>query len=219
MPTRIILVRHGDSHHRAGRLVGGPRGCRGLTLSGQVQSAALGRRLSLELSVPPTSIYCSTLPRAIETVEILADTLGLLEVVQDCDLCTWHTPPEADGRLWAEFRQEHGLEGGGIFRPFEAGNESWSELVSRTGRALEKIAAQHHGETTLIVGHAETVRASLIVFGGLPLALPLDVNIAPASITEWRTDGDPAAWPRPRWMLARLNDHAHLPQPLATPGD
>ncbi len=210
MPTRLILVRHGDSHHRTDRIVGGPRGCRGLTPIGAAQAAALGRRLARESVEPSPELYCSTLPRAIETAEILQGAVGSHEIVEDCDLCTWHTPPEADGRLWAEFKHDHGIAGGGIFRPFEAGNESWSELVSRTGRALEKIAAQHQGETALIVAHAETVRASLVIFGALPLSLPLDVSIAPASITEWHTDGDPAAWPRPRWTLARLNDHAHL---------
>ena len=72
------------------------------------------------------------------------------------------------------------------------------------------IAAHHAGETVLIVAHTETVASSLIVFGCLPLALGFDAQVNPASLTEWVTQGDPAAWPRPRWTLARLNDGAHL---------
>jgi probable phosphoglycerate mutase len=31
MITRLILVQHGASHHKDAGVVGGPRGCRGLT--------------------------------------------------------------------------------------------------------------------------------------------------------------------------------------------
>lgn len=109
-----------------------------------------------------------------------------------------------------EFQQSHKLAGGGAYRPFEEGNESWVELVGRTGRALEQIAARHVGETVVIATHTEVVNSSLIVFGGVPLTPGFDVSVLPASITEWMTDGDPAAWPRPRWTLMRLNDSAHL---------
>ncbi len=97
-----------------------------------------------------------------------------------------------------------------MFRPFEHGNESWSELVGRTGRAMEQIAARHKQQTVVVVTHAETIASSFIVFGGLPLAPGFDMNAANASITEWATDGDPDAWPRPRWMLVRFNDCAHI---------
>jgi probable phosphoglycerate mutase len=208
--TRLILIRHGASHHKADGVVGGPRGCRGLTDEGREQVAALTRRLRRELRTHAAAVYCSVLPRAVETAEILTSALGLADALQDCGLCTWHTPPDADGRPWSEYRRTGSLTGGGLFRPFERGNESWSELLSRTGRALEQIAADHAGQTVLIVAHAETVTSSLIVFGCLPLALGFDVQVAPASLTEWVGEGDPAAWPRPRWTLARLNDGAHL---------
>lgn len=135
--------------------------------------------------------------------------LGLHEVIQDCGLCTWHTPAYADGKLVMEFQREKSLSGGGVYRPFEQGNESWSELVGRTGRALEQIAARHAQQTVVVVAHTETIKSSLIVFEALPLALSFDTNAAPTSITEWTTAGDPEAWPRARWTLERLNDHAH----------
>jgi hypothetical protein len=62
------------------------------------------------------------------------------------------------------------------------------------------------------VAHHETVKSSLIVFGGLPLSPGFDMSVAPASITEWTTTEDPASWPRPRWNLMRFNDCAHLPR-------
>lgn len=212
MQTRLILIRHGASHHKADRVVGGSNGCRGLTDAGRNQASALARRLVRELDQPPTAVYSSVLLRAFETAEILATALGRADVVQDCGLCTWHTPEHADGKLWSEYRREHGLVGGGVFRPFERDNETWSELVARTGQALERISARHKGESVVIVAHAETITSSLIVFGGLPLAPGFDLKIVPTAITEWVTDGDPEAWPRPRWTLVRLNDSAHLSQ-------
>jgi probable phosphoglycerate mutase len=210
METRLMLVRHGASRHMEDGIVGGPRGCRGLTAVGRGQAEHLARRLGTDLQDRPAAVYCSILPRAVETAEILAAALDVPDVIRDCGLCTWHTPPEVDGRPKAEFRREMSVAGGGAYRPFEQGNESWSELVSRTGRALEQISARRVGETVVIVTHAEAVQSSLIVFGGLPLVPGFDMFVAPTSITEWTTNGDAGAWPRPRWTLVRFNDSAHL---------
>lgn len=212
MHTRLILVRHGDSHHKADGIVGGPRGCCGLTDAGRRQAEALGRRLAADLPTPPAAIYCSVLPRAIETAELVAAAIGLETVVQDCGLCTWHTPDYADGMPVTEFQRAHATAGGGPYRPFEEGNESWAELVARAGRSLETIAADHAGRTVVIVTHNEVVKISLIALGGVPLTPSFETAISPASITEWIADGDPGAWPRPRWTLMRLNDGAHLPR-------
>jgi broad specificity phosphatase PhoE len=152
------------------------------------------------------------LPRAIETAEIVATAVGLEDVVQDCGLCTWHAPDYADGMPVIEFQKRHGIAGGGAYRPFEDGNESWAEMVARAGRALETIAAHHAGGTVVIATHNEVVKISLIALGNVPLTPGFETAISPAAITEWITDGDPAAWPRPRWTLMRLNDGAHLPR-------
>lgn len=210
MVTRLILIRHGASRHKVDGIMGGPRGCRGLTDTGRAQGEALTRRLASELLEPPQAVYSSVIPRAIETASILTAMAGWPDVIQHCGLCTWHAPSDADGRPWADYFREHGIEGGGVYRPFQRGNESWSELVGRTGRALEEIAGRHRGQTVVIVTHAEVVTSSLIVFGGLPLALGFDAQVAPVSLTEWTTEGDPEAWPRPRWTLARFNDSVHL---------
>jgi probable phosphoglycerate mutase len=130
METRLILVRHGASHHKDDGVVGGPRGCRGLTAGGRRQAERLAQRLAAELPDDPAAVYCSVLPRAVETAEILAAALARPEFVQDCGLCTWHTPAEADGKQWAEYRRQSRLASGGVFRPFEQGNAnpgaSWS---------------------------------------------------------------------------------------------
>src|SRR3712207_4539444 len=99
MLTQVILIRHGMSHHKIDGVVGGPHGSRGLTPRGCQQTARLAQRLVAEVQQAPATIYCSVLPRAVETAQILAQAWGSLPVVQHCGLCTWHTPPHADGQL------------------------------------------------------------------------------------------------------------------------
>jgi broad specificity phosphatase PhoE len=184
---------------------------RGLTAEGRAQAEALRHRLRREYALErgTLAVYSSVLPRAVETAEFVAAGLrqGADDVIQDCDLCTYHLPAELVP-----------VGGGGVYLPFEQGNESWSDLVNRVGKALSRIAARHSGTTTAIVAHDCVVEASLVVFGALPLLRAFDIAVDYASITEWTTTDDPAAewdaaaspWPPARWRLERLNDTAHL---------
>jgi probable phosphoglycerate mutase len=194
--ARLLLVRHGESDHTL-------RGPEGLTAVGRRQVEELADRLVAE-ERGPVAVYSSTEVRAIETAAVIADRFGVAST-PDCGLCTWHTPPEADGLPAAEFQRRWGIEGGGVFRPFETGNESWAELVLRVSRTLLELAARHRDETVIAVGHTETVGASFAVFGNQPLLRDFDVVVAPASVTEWTADGDPTGWPPPRWTLRRLS--------------
>ena len=149
------------------------------------------------------AVYSSVLRRAVETARPIAAAFGV-EPVTDCGLCTWHMPEHADGVPVERFQAEHALPGGGVYRPFENGNETWAELVVRTGRAIMDIAHRHRGGTAILVGHAETVNSSFHVLGVQPLFRAFDLVVAPASIAEWSTDGDPTAMPPPRWSLHRF---------------
>ncbi len=151
------------------------------------------------------TIYSSPLPRAVETAAAIS-AAGGLPFSQDCGLCTWHTPAEADGLTHAEFSRRLDIAGGGIYRPFQKGNETWAEMVTRTSRTVIDLAHRHRGETVVVVGHAETVEISFNALGLLPLYRPFDLEVAPASITEWVTDQDPTQWPPPRWTLIRFNE-------------
>ncbi|MFI5912005.1 histidine phosphatase family protein [Dactylosporangium sp. NPDC051541] len=204
MPTRLLFVRHGESVHSVEGFVGGPRACRGLTERGREQARAVARRLASELDLtPPAAVYSSTLRRATETAAAIAAALGVRSE-PDCRLCTWHVPDYADGLTHAELRA-HGVAGGGVFRPFERDGETWAELVVRGSRAVLDIAERHEGATAVIIGHSETVEMSFHALGLLPLYRSFDLAVAPGSVTEWRTDGAPTAWPPPRWTLTRFN--------------
>ena len=100
-------MRHGEAECNLNHIIGGPKGCTGLTSLGNHQVAALADRLfeSGELR-QATALYSSVLPRAIETAERLRPVVGpgptaLGPVRQRCDLCELH-PGEADGMEWTE---------------------------------------------------------------------------------------------------------------------
>lgn len=96
MGTRLVLVRHGESVHSVESVVGGARGCKGLTENGHEQARRLAERLAPELAGAPVAVYSSVLRRAVETARPIAAALDTT-VTEDCRLCTWHSPPYADG--------------------------------------------------------------------------------------------------------------------------
>ena len=190
----------------------GPRSCQGLTDLGREQATRLRERLCRSSQITlPVHIYASVVPRAIETAHILAEAFGeeQREIREECGLCSWLVPAPCDGMPVTEFQQNLAAPGGGVFRPFESVSETWAELSARTGRSLWSIAQRHCGETAVVVAHRETVVASLIAFGNLPLRPAFEVDVANASLTEWHTEEDPSAWPPACWTLARFNDNAH----------
>jgi broad specificity phosphatase PhoE len=162
------------------------------------------------------SVYTSTLPRARESGEIIATAIGGSSPAEDCRLCSYHVLDEYDGRPHAD---EHSAarRGGGLnlFRPEHEGGDHWGLLMMRAAEAYHEIADRHYGETVVIATHNETIQASLIALGYLPFRNRLGVSVAPASITEWVTEGDTTAggphddWAFVDWNLVRLNDTGH----------
>ncbi len=204
MRTRLIFIRHGESVHTVERFIGGRNGCRGLTATGHEQAARVAQRLVGELAgTGPVALYRSELRRAAETAAPIAAALGV-PAEPDCGLCTWHYPAYADGQP-VDVLKNAPLPGGGVHRPFQVANETWAELVVRTGRSIMDIAHRHAGETAVLVGHSETVNAAFHALGAQPLLRAFDTVVAPASITEWTVDGHPTESPYTRWTLRRFS--------------
>ncbi|HSH61171.1 MAG TPA: histidine phosphatase family protein, partial [Acidimicrobiales bacterium] len=177
---------------------------------GRAQAALLRDRLARTGEVVADVLASSTLPRAIETAEIIAPALAgstgqTPELVRDCDLCELH-PGECDNLGWDEYAERYGVDM--LTRPFEPmspGGESLAEFNLRVGRALTALADEHEGRSVVVACHGGVVMSSMKCFLGLPI-LPspaVKLLVANTSITEWqRRDG--------RWGLVRYNDAAHL---------
>jgi broad specificity phosphatase PhoE len=211
--VRLILVRHGDAHAGFSGLVPGRRGCGGLTDLGRVQAASLRDYLRGHDRVNADVLVASTLPRAIETAQIIAPALGFEAVEQHCDLCEVHTG-EADGLEWAEYGTRYGTfmmqnEPDRVFAPQ---GESWNSFHDRVQSMLERMAHEYGGETVVAVCHAGVIMASVRVLLGMPSAGVL-AGLRPTNtgLTEWEHDDATKLW-----TLHSFNETPHLVAPVTT---
>jgi probable phosphoglycerate mutase len=210
--TRIVLVRHGEATCNVNGIVGGRRGCTGLTELGRRQVCALAARLARTGEFAGTSaLYASVLPRAVETAELLRPVLGpgTLDVRQDRDLSELH-PGEADGLGWQEVIDRFGSpewdrDPDLLIAP---GGESWSGFVARASGAVRQLAERHPGELVVAAVHAGVIESSMIAFLQMPpeAARRGWARIVHASLTEWE-------WvpTQSRWVLIRFNDACDVP--------
>ena len=76
LPTRFVLVRHGESVATVNRFIGGFRTCTGLSDLGRQQAERLRDRLARTGEVAGDRLYASNFARARETAEIIAPALG-----------------------------------------------------------------------------------------------------------------------------------------------
>ena len=100
--TRVILIRHGESNVTVQRILGGEKSCTGLSELGQQQATALRDRLAKE-QAKVDYLYASTMPRAMETAEIIQPALNLDKLHLDSELVE-HRPGEADGKPYDELQ-------------------------------------------------------------------------------------------------------------------
>jgi broad specificity phosphatase PhoE len=205
--TRVVLIRHGEAICNVSGVVGGHRGCTGLTQTGRRQAEALRTRLieTGELA-DAGALYASVLPRALETGGIVAGGIGDgAAPVGDCQLCELH-PGEADGLTWDEFRVRYGepdfdADPDTVVAP---GGESWSSFVARASGAVARVAEAHRGELVVIVCHAGVIESTLLAL--LPVAAGrgrLRLPTEHTSLTEWEMAEED-------WRLVRYNDAAHV---------
>jgi probable phosphoglycerate mutase len=146
--TDVLIARHGQSEWNAlGRWQG--QADPPLSTLGRLQAAHAATRLS-DIDV----IVASDLERASDTARIIADALGVDEVVIDAD-----------------FRERHAGEWQGLTKDdIEAtwpgyladrrrppGFESDEALAARTDAALRRVLAEHTSRRVLVVSHGGVI--------------------------------------------------------------
>ncbi len=208
--TRLVIVRHGEAWCNFEQFVGGPKSCRGLTPRGVRQAEVLRDRLLRTKELSGTGeIYTSTLPRAIETAQIVAGGFADVRVQRTAGLDE-RDAGEADGLFWREVPERYGRSstpGDEPHHPLAPGGESWIAFIDRAEAELMRLAREHPGALTLVVAHGGIIDASLIRFLGLPEhGSQIRLHAEHTSMTEWHHTGR-------RWRLVRYNDAAHLHEP------
>jgi probable phosphoglycerate mutase len=194
---RLLLVRHGESICSVDGIVGGERGCTGLTERGFAQTRALRDRFVRE-GFAPDVVLASTLPRAFQTAETIAEGLHA-SVQRDPELCEF-VPGEIDGTRWQDYKGFDVLAEPD--RPISPGGESLSIFQARVERLLGRYAKEHEGRTVLAACHGGIIFTAL--HGLLSIKdRSVTAEVEFTSITEWKHEGE-------RWHLVRFNDVAHL---------
>jgi probable phosphomutase (TIGR03848 family) len=179
-PTTVLLIRHGENewteqHKLAGRTPGVH-----LNPYGRLQAEALGQRLATtELS----AIVASPLERTMETAQAIAQhhqlqvetCPGIVEV----DYGKWTgqaIKKLAKKKKWPVIQ----------FYPTGAGfpgGETMFEMQARMVRELNGLVVAHPGETIVVVGHADLIKAAVAHYLGVHFDLFQRIVISTASIT------------------------------------
>lgn len=204
---RLVLVRHGDARAGFQGVIGGHRGCAGLTDLGRRQAEALRDHLASTGRLRADVLLASELARAVETASIIAPGLGLESFAQECDLCELH-PGDGDGLTWTEYATAYGSfsmeeEPDRVFAP---GGESWTTFHQRVHRMLARLAVEYADRTVVAVCHAGVIIASVreLLSARRP-GSEAQVRPTNTGLTEW--EHDPATG---RWTLHSFNETAHL---------
>jgi probable phosphoglycerate mutase len=213
--SRLLIVRHGESVAMDEGIVGGPRGCRGLTERGRAQAAALRDRFAAGREPEVHVVYSSPLPRARETTDIVLPALGSeaergsLDVHVHSELEEMRLGP-ADGMTWEAARERFGFiqPMDQPYTPVVDGGESRAGFRHRVALALNDIAAAHAGKTVFVGCHGGIASAAMAMAFGIPPGhRGVGVVTAVTAITELEL----LEFDRRRlWQVRRFNDAAHL---------
>ncbi|HEX3647337.1 MAG TPA: histidine phosphatase family protein [Pseudonocardiaceae bacterium] len=156
---RLILARHGqtDANVRMAMDTGVPGGP--LTEAGRRQAEELADSLAAE---PVAGVYASTMLRAQQTAQPVADRHGLevavvsgIEEVFAGDLDRRSDPVSL--RAFAEVFRDWLAADGDLTRPMPGG-ETGQEVLDRATAALAKITAAHDEGAIVVVSHGATMR-------------------------------------------------------------
>ncbi|MCY3967383.1 MAG: histidine phosphatase family protein [bacterium] len=203
--TRLLFVRHGESEVTVRQVIGGDKACTGLSYLGRQQAAALGQRWAQGHEPKVDALWSSTLPRAFETAELLAEPLGGLDVQTHLDLVE-RRPGMADGVAFRDFSDQFEWERDHHPHiPLAPGAESQSDFFHRTGKAIYELVEANPGTTMMLVCHGGVIDVAFRVLLGLAPSAPFVLWTLNTSITEFSTTDRPGLW-----RLVRYNDFSHL---------
>lgn len=188
-PTRLLLLRHGQTELSAQRRYSG-RGNPALTDVGRRQAGAAARFLAERGGI--AAVFASPLQRAYDTAATAARALGLDVTVDDglieTDFGAW------DGLTFAEAAERdpelhrRWLRDTSTTPP---GGESFEDVLDRVVAVRERIIAGHGGSTVLVVSHVTPIKMllRLALDAGPGILYRLHLDLASLSIAEFYSDG------------------------------
>jgi probable phosphoglycerate mutase len=186
-PTRLIVVRHGQTEWNAAGRIQGHLNSR-LDEDGRAQAEALAARLVGE---PLAAIYTSDLGRTLETAAPTASN-RMMDIVTDPRLRERHlgvfqglTFAEAERQFPDMFVRYKARD---LHVHFEHG-ESLVSLRERVAEVMIEIADRHPGEAVLVVTHGGVLDQIYRLATGMALEAPRTFTVDNASINRLVWDG------------------------------
>jgi ribonuclease H / adenosylcobalamin/alpha-ribazole phosphatase len=200
-PTRVVLLRHGETPLSAERRFAGT-GDIELTATGHEQARAAGHRMAAQ---GIEAIASSPLRRARDTADHVAGLLGV-------EVETWPDFAEVDFGEWEGYTfQEVGERWPQDMQRWLAdlnhappGGESMAAAGKRVAAAAERLLAAHRGRSVLVVSHVTPIK---VVLRDALLAAPealyrMHLDVGCVSEIDYFADG-PA-------VVRAMNDTSHL---------
>lgn len=179
-PTRVLLVRHGQTATTGSVLPGRAPGLH-LAEKGTQQAQTAARRLASIGKV--AAVYTSPLERTRETAAPIAAALGLRTRARrgllECDFGRWTGRKLGDLMKLPEWKSVQSAPS--TFR-FPDG-ESFAEMQARIVSEIDRLVVEHRGHTIVAVSHADPIKAAVAHYQGTHLDLFQRVVISPCSIT------------------------------------
>ena len=201
-PTRLILVRHGETELTAERRYSG-RGDVPLSPQGAEQAHATAARLA---ATKIAAIHTSPLSRCTATADAIAAATGNPPVTADpdlveCDFGDW------EGLTFGEVRERWPAElDRWLGSPAEAppGGESFRAVGLRVRRATARLREGYPGQTVVVVSHVTPIKLLLrdALAAGDAFLHRLYLDPAGLSIVD--------SWPDGGIAVRTVNDTAHV---------
>ena len=191
-PTRLLLLRHGQTEMSAQRRYSG-HGDPELTALGLRQAAAVAAAIkTVEEAADVAAALCSPLRRAHQTAEPVCAALGVEVEPHDglleTDFGDW------DGLTFAEARarnpEVHGRWLGDDTVP-APGGESFADVGVRVAALRDELLATYAGQTVLLVSHVTPIKMLLrqALDAGPSILFRMHLDLASLSIAEFYPDG------------------------------
>lgn len=204
-PTRILLLRHGQTELSVGRRYSG-HGDPELTALGHRQAAGAAIRLG---EIPDiAAILSSPLRRARQTAAAVAETteapLVVRERLIETDFGAW------EGLTFAEARErDPDLHAAWLGSEAVAppGGESFADVGARIAAERDEILAAYPGQTIVLVSHVTPIKMMLrhALAGGPEILYRLHLDLASLSEVNFYPDGGAS--------VRLVNDTHHHPRP------
>lgn len=222
LPTRVIILRHGQSSYNAQQKIQGRSDQSVLTEKGRLQAEMVGDALK-QLAID--TLYSSPLKRARETAGIVGKRLEIppaLEVsdnLMEIDLPLWENLPKQE--VAAQFPEEYRCW---KERPYEfkmtlasAGGQREHfpvlALYEQAKQFWQSVLPRHQGQTILIVAHNGINRCLIMTALGIPLNRYHSIQQSNCGINVVNFTG---GWGDPV-QLESLNQTSHLGVALPSP--